>query len=78
MLASSEHKDRALAFVRQMLSAQTQRYFSDSSKEYPLVDGVQAPEELIPLEEIPAPDVDLAQLGDLKGTLKLMRETGAL
>ncbi|HWI07210.1 MAG TPA: iron ABC transporter substrate-binding protein [Solirubrobacteraceae bacterium] len=78
VLASSEHKDRALAFVRQMLSAQTQRYFSDSSKEYPLVDGVQAPEELIPLEEIPAPDVDLAQLGDLKGTLKLMRETGAL
>ena len=78
ILAASEHKDQALAFVRQMLSAQTQRYFSESSKEYPLVEGVPAPKELVPLEEIPAPDVDLAQLGDLRGTLELMRETGAL
>ena len=78
ILADSKHKDQALAFVRQMLSMQTQRYFSESSKEYPLVDGVAAPKELVPLEEIPAPDVDLAQLGDLQGTLELMRETGAL
>ena len=78
ILASSDHKGQALRFVRQMLSPQTQRYFSDSSKEYPLVDGVQAPEELIALDEIPAPDIDLAKLGDLQGTLKLLRETGAL
>lgn len=78
ILAASDHKEQALRFVRQMLSPQTQRYFSDSSKEYPLVDGVQAPEELIALDEIPAPDIDLAKLGDLRGTLKLMRETGAL
>ncbi|HEV2785999.1 MAG TPA: iron ABC transporter substrate-binding protein [Solirubrobacteraceae bacterium] len=78
VLASSDHKEQALAFVRQMLSTQTQRYFSDSSKEYPLVDDVPAPKELVPLEEIPAPDIDLARLGDLRGTLELMRETGAL
>ena len=78
VLASSDDKEQALAFVRQMLSAQTQRYFADSSKEYPLVAGVQAPKELTPLADIPAPDVDLAKLGDLPGTLRLMRETGAL
>ena len=78
VLASSKHKDEALHFVRQMLSTQTQRYFSESSKEYPLIAGVQPPKELTPLEDIPSPKIDLGRLGDLQGTLKLMRETGAL
>jgi iron(III) transport system substrate-binding protein len=78
VLAASDHKDEALRFVRQMLSTQTQRYFADSSKEYPLVAGVRAPKELTPLGDIPSPKIDLAKLGDLQGTLKLMRETGAL
>jgi iron(III) transport system substrate-binding protein len=78
VLKSSKHKEDALAFVRSMLSDRTQRYFADSSKEYPLVAGVPTPEELTPLEEIPSPNIDLAKLGDLEGTLKLMRETGAL
>jgi iron(III) transport system substrate-binding protein len=78
VLASTDDKAKALAFVRQMLSERTQRYFADSSKEYPLVAGVPAPKELTPLADIPAPDIDLAKLGDLRGTLRLMRETGAL
>lgn len=78
VLASSDNKKEALRFVRQMLSDETQTYFATSSKEYPLVSTVQAPKELTPLADIPAPDVDLAKLGDLQGTLKLMRETGAL
>ncbi len=78
VLAASDKKTEALRFVRQMLSTQTQTYFADSSKEYPLIAGVQAPEELVDLSKIPSPKVDLAKLGDLQGTLKLMRETGAL
>jgi len=78
VLASSENQEQALKFVRQMLSTQTQRYFADSSKEYPLIKGVQAPKELVALSRIPSPKIDLAKLGDLQGTLKLMRETGAL
>jgi iron(III) transport system substrate-binding protein len=78
VLASSKHKEQAIAFVRQMLSTQTQKYFADSSKEYPVVAGVKAPKELTPLGDIPSPKIDLAKLGDLQGTLKLMRETGAL
>lgn len=78
VLASSEHKPEALAFVRTMLSNKAQAYFADSSKEYPLLGGVRPPKELRPLEDIPSPKIDLAKLGDLAGTLKLMRETGAL
>lgn len=78
VLASSKRKDEAIAFVRTMLEQPAQEYFADSSKEYPLAAGVKASKELTPLDEIPAPDVDLADLGDLKGTLDLMRDTGAL
>ena len=78
VLASTDNKEQALKFVRQMLSPQTQRYFADSSKEYPVIAEVPPPKELTPLNKIPSPDVDLAKLGDLQGTLKLMRETGAL
>lgn len=78
VLATSKHKDQAIAFVREMLSTEAQRYFADSSKEYPLIDGVQPAKELTPIKDIPSPDIDLAKLGDLQGTLKLMRETGAL
>ncbi len=78
VLASSDNKEQALKFVRQMLSTQTQSYFADSSKEYPVIASVPPPKELTPLSKIPSPKVDLAKLGDLQGTLKLMRETGAL
>lgn len=78
ILASTKHKQQALAFVREMLSTEAQTYFADSSKEYPLAGGVKAPKELTPLADIPSPQIDLAKLGDLQGTLKLMRETGAL
>ncbi len=78
VLASSKNKEQALAFVREMLSDEAQKYFADSSKEYPLVAGVAPSKELTPIDEIPAPEIDLAKLGDLQGTLKLMRETGAL
>jgi iron(III) transport system substrate-binding protein len=78
VLASTKHKRQALAFVREMLSKEAQEYFADSSKEYPLFAGVAPAKELTPIEDIPSPKIDLAKLGDLQGTLKLMRETGAL
>ncbi len=78
VLASSKHQEQAIAFVRKMLSPEAQRYFADSSKEYPLIAGIKPAKELTPIGDIPSPDIDLAKLGDLQGTLKLMRETGAL
>ena len=78
LASAGDDKERALDFVRQMLSKETQTYFADSSKEYPLASGVKAPPELTPLADVPAPRVDLAKLGDLQGTLQLMRDTGAL
>jgi iron(III) transport system substrate-binding protein len=78
ILAGSDEPADALGFVRFLLKPSSQRYFTESSKEYPLVAGVEPDPELVPLAEVPAPDVDLSDLGDLDATLDLMRETGAL
>jgi iron(III) transport system substrate-binding protein len=78
VLASSENKEQALAFIEYLLSDETQTFFVEESKEYPLVEGVEADPGLEPLESIPAPEIDLASIADLEATLDLMRETGAL
>ncbi len=78
ILKSSDRKPAAERFVRFLLSAEAQRFFSDKTKEYPIAAGVKADPALTPLEEIDQPDVDLARLDDLQGTVELLQETGAL
>ena len=78
VLESSDRKEEAFDFIRFLLSDKGQRYFVESSKEYPVVDGIPQPEEVPPLKRLPSPDFDLADLGDLQGTLAMMQETGAL
>lgn len=78
VLAASEDRGAALDFVRFLLSPPAQRYFAESSKEYPLIEGVEPDPSLVPLRQVPAPRIDLSDLSDLQGTLELMRETGAL
>lgn len=78
MLASSDRKDEVLGFIEFMLSRPAQRYFAESSKEYPLAASAETDPALVPLTRIPAPEIDLAETSDLEATLELMRETGAL
>ena len=60
------------------LSDETQRYFADATFEYPLVDGVAAHGGLPSLAEIEMPSTDLSDLEDLRGTLQLLQDVGAL
>jgi len=78
VLNSSKNKDAAEKFVQYLLSEKAQRYFSQRDYEYPLVEGVAANPSLPPLDSLAAPEIDLSDLGDLKGSLELMRETGIL
>ncbi|MGH2987160.1 MAG: iron ABC transporter substrate-binding protein [Solirubrobacterales bacterium] len=79
VLASSDEPDEALDFIRFLLSKHSQRYFAESSKEYPLVAGVEPDPSLVPLGRIPSPPgLDLSSLSDVQGTVELMQETGAL
>ena len=74
-------EDRTLAsnFVRHLLSAEAQDYFARTTFEYPLVPGVDPIGRLPPIDELNPPQgLDLTQLSDLEGTVRLLRDVGVL
>jgi iron(III) transport system substrate-binding protein len=78
VLASSERQEAAEEFVAFLLSPRAQRFFAEETKEYPLIEGVEADPNVVPLSEIEQPRIDLSNLDDLQGTLTVIEESGAL
>lgn len=78
IMDTSDKKDDAERFIEYLLEAEAQQYFSDETKEYPLAAGVSPGGDLPPISTLNPPDVDLSNLEDLRGTLDLLREVGAL
>ena len=76
MINDADDTDAALAFADYLLSDEAQEYFATQTFEYPLIEGVAAPEGLVPLNEISHPDIELGDLADLRGTLDLLSEVG--
>ena len=76
LIKGANDENAALAFVDYLLSEEAQEYFATETFEYPLVEGVAAPEGLVPLGEIAHPDIALGDLADLRGTLDLLSEVG--
>jgi iron(III) transport system substrate-binding protein len=78
IIAGADSSDDAGRFLEYMLSAEAQQYFADETYEYPLAAGVSANAKLPALDELQPPQIDLSDLRDLKGTQKLLRDTGVL
>jgi iron(III) transport system substrate-binding protein len=78
ILAGTNQRAAAERFAAFLLTRPSQEYFAEELKEYPVVPGVPADPSLQPLDEIEQPDIDLSQLNDLQGTVKLLQETGVL
>lgn len=78
ILAGSGQEAQAEAVVRAMLSETAQHYFAEQTREYPLASGVSPVDELPPLDEYNAPDINLNDLDDLQGTLELLTELGLI
>src|ERR671911_630584 len=78
ILDTAQNPEAAQGFLEFALSEEAQRYFADETYEYPLVEGVEPAEDIVPLSEIQSPEVDLSNLDDLQGTLELLQETGVL
>ncbi len=69
----------AANFVRHLLSAEAQDYFARETFEYPLVPGVEPIGRLPTIDELnPPKGLDLTQLSDFEGTIRLMRDVGVL
>ncbi|AUV82096.1 iron ABC transporter substrate-binding protein [Salinigranum rubrum] len=79
VLDTAEDRTLASNFVRHLLSAEAQDYFARTTFEYPLVPGVDPIGELPSIDELNPPQgLDLTQLSDLEGTVRLLRDTGVL
>ncbi len=78
VLRTSGNKEAAYGFIRRLLAEEAQAYFAEQTFEFPLVTGVETVPGLPPLERLAQPDIDLSDLGDLRGTIELLEETGVL
>lgn len=78
VLASTDHREDAEAFVEYLLGEHAQEFFSRETFEYPLANGAAPPDELPPLEDVDAPDVDLTALDDLRATAQMIDASGLL
>lgn len=59
-----------------MLSDETQQWFVDTTFEYPLVTTVAGPDGVPAIDQVQGPDIQLAELEDLPGTLQLLQDVG--
>lgn len=76
ILASSDQPEAALQLVRHLLSEESQTHFLGLF-EYPLVEGVGAPEGQLSLDELPTLDISLTDTADtLDPALTLIAESG--
>ncbi|MDP8903919.1 MAG: iron ABC transporter substrate-binding protein [Chloroflexota bacterium] len=78
ILHASQKQDAARRFVEFLLSREAQEYFANETFEFPLLAGVAPPTGAPPLAEVSGPPIDLSNLDDLAGTLRMLNETGVL
>jgi iron(III) transport system substrate-binding protein len=78
VLGSSDQQEQALALVDYLTGQAAQEFFARQTWEYPLVEGVAAPEGLPPLESLDAPAIDLSDLDSIAETQALLAEVGLL
>lgn len=77
-LKTSRNPEGTAKFVQYLLSPKAQQYFTSEVFEYPMTDEVISSGELVERAKLlaHAPDVDVNDLEDLKGTLELLRKVG--
>ncbi len=78
ILETAQNRANAERFLRFLLSEDAQRHLTDRAYDYPLAGGAAPNAALTPLDQIRRPDVEQAQLGDVRPTERLMREVGII
>jgi len=78
ILKGAAENPAAIEFVQWLLSAGTQEWFVANTFEYPLIAGIASAPGLPALDTLAGPDIKLAQLADLPGTLAMLQDVGLL
>lgn len=77
-IQGTEKGDLVDNFVRHLLSAEAQEFFTTISFAYPMISGVAPPGGLPTVDQLNPPDIDISELSDLEPTLELMRNADVL
>lgn len=79
-LTTSDQPEDAQRFIRFLFSDTAQQLAATQVNEYPVVEGVQVPEYMTPVEEVLplSPTFDFERLSDLDATLQMLRDEGVL
>jgi iron(III) transport system substrate-binding protein len=78
VVGSSPEQEAAERLVAFLLSPESQQFFVEETKEYPVAPGAAGPEGLPALDSIQQPEVDLNDLDDLRGTVELIENAGVI
>jgi iron(III) transport system substrate-binding protein len=78
VVSSGSKQATAIELVRFLLAEAGQRYFVDTTFEYPMTRGVAAFPELPALDELNPPAIDLSDLSSIEATQQLLEEVGLL
>lgn len=79
VMTTSDTPEEAEVLVDYLTDEPGQTYFAEETFEYPVVPAYEPQEDLVPLEEIQAPDIDLSNLaGTIEPALTLLAEVGLL
>lgn len=80
ILATAEHQQPIISFLEYLLSTEAQSRAAQQTFEFPVVEGAAVPPGRISFDEALrlSPDIDLDQLRDLEGSLRLLRDVGML
>ncbi len=76
VLKASDRKAQADRFVAFLLTPASQRFFAETTKEYPVLPGVPAGAGVAPIQTLTIPAVAIGELTDLEATARLINESG--
>ena len=79
VMSTSDSPEEAGVLVDYLTAEPGQTFFAEETFEYPVVADYEPQEDLVPLEEIQSPDIDLSSLADtIEPALTLLAEVGLL
>lgn len=79
ILATTKDAEGSKQLLDYLTGEEGQTFFAEETWEYPVVPGYEPSVDLVPLEEIESPDIDLSDLaGTLEPALDLLAEVGLL
>lgn len=78
LLAVSDQPTAAKALLAFLLSTEVQTYFANTNFELPVIGGVEPSASLPTIDSVQLPDFDLNLLADVRTTVELLTEVGAL